>query len=170
MAAGPDITSIVAGSAKSTNYVARERLAGWRRGCRSAGLDPPVVVSCPVNGGAQGRDAVRVLLALSSPPTAIACLSDEIAAGAIDELHAAGLDVPRDVSVIGFDDAPQAALCNPPLSTIQQPYQDKGALAARLLIGALDTRSQPGRKPAQHVLPVHLIVRASTGRAHLSNA
>jgi DNA-binding LacI/PurR family transcriptional regulator len=165
VAAGPGATTIVAGSARSSNYVARERLAGWRRACRSAGLAPPVVVSCPVNGREHGRDAVRLLQNLPSPPTSIACLSDEIAAGVIDGLRAAGLAVPGDVSVIGFDDAPQAALCDPPLSTIQQPYRDKGALAARLLIGQLDPRRQPdpGRKPAHHMLPVRLVVRASTG-------
>ena len=165
VAAGPAATAIVPASAKSSNYVARERLAGWRRGCRSAGLAPPVVVSCPVNGREYGRDAVRLLCNLPVPPTSIACLSDEIAAGVIDGLREAGLAVPDDVSVIGFDDAPQAALCDLPLSTIQQPYREKGALAARLLIGQLDPRRQPDprRKPVHHMLPVRLVVRASTG-------
>jgi LacI family transcriptional regulator len=73
--------------------------------------------------------------------------------------------VPSAVSVIGFDDAPQAAQTNPPLSTIQQPYQEKGALAARLLIERLDARTppEPGRRPPHHVLPVRLIERDSTG-------
>jgi DNA-binding LacI/PurR family transcriptional regulator len=172
VAAGPGATAIVPGPARSSNYVARERLAGWRRGCRSAGLAPPVVVSCPVNGREHGRDAVRLLRHLPSPPTSIACLSDELAAGVIDGLRAAGLAVPGDVSVIGFDDAPQAALSDPPLSTIQQPYRNKGALAARLLIGQLDPGREPdpGRKPVHHMLPVRLVVRASTGPVPPANS
>jgi len=163
VAASPDTTSIVAASAKSTNYVARERLTGWRRACHAAGLPQPVVISCPVNGREQGREVVRLLRDLPVPPTAIACLSDEIAAGVIDQVQRAGLTVPGDVSVIGFDDAPQAALGDPPLSTIQQPYRDKGALAARLLIEQLEAAFDSSRKPTHHVLPVHPVVRASTG-------
>lgn len=162
VAAGPAECAIVDGSAVSSNYVANERLAGWRQAVESAGLAAPVTVSCPLNGREHGRRAAGLLVALRERPSAIACLSDEIALGVVDGLQSAGLRVPMDVSVIGFDDAPEAGQGRPLLSTIQQPYQEKGALAARLLMEQLG-RPESGRPPLHEVLPVRLIVRESTG-------
>ncbi|WP_020393053.1 LacI family DNA-binding transcriptional regulator [Kribbella catacumbae] len=161
VAAGPGESAIVEDSALSSSFVARERLAGWRQAVESAGFAAPVTVSCPVNGREHGRRAAGLLLALPLPPSAIACLSDEIALGIVETLQSAGVIVPTDISVIGFDDAPQA---RPFLTTIQQPYQDKGALAARLLMEQIE-RPERSRSPSHEVLPVRLIVRESTGPA-----
>lgn len=167
VAMGPAERAVVPDSATSSSFVARERLSGWRKAAESAGLAAPVTISCPVNNREYGRHTAELLLRLRVPPTAIACLSDELALGVIDGLRAVGLRVPEDVSVIGFDDAPQAAQGHPPLSTIQQPFQDKGSIAARLLLEQLELRDRPdlGRTPPHRVLPVRLIARESTGPA-----
>ncbi|MGH3488869.1 MAG: LacI family DNA-binding transcriptional regulator [Actinopolymorphaceae bacterium] len=150
---------LVGNRATSRSYVVRERMAGWRRGCRVAGLPPPVMISCPVNAAEQGRHAVRLLLDVHPRPTAVVCLSDELALGVMAELAAHRLHVPADVSVVGFDDSPAAAMAQPPLTTVRQPARDKGALAAGLLLDRLRT----GETGSSQLLPTELTVRSSTG-------
>ncbi|MFB6720501.1 LacI family DNA-binding transcriptional regulator [Kribbella sp. NPDC056345] len=138
-----------------SSHVAQERLAGW---LAAAGDLEPFVVSCPVNGFPEGVEAGTTLAARADRPTAIACLSDELALGVIAGLRDAGLRVPEDVSVIGFDDSPRAA---PFLTTIRQPFRQKGELAARMLLDQL----QQGKRPRRRTLPTELIVRHSTTRS-----
>jgi DNA-binding LacI/PurR family transcriptional regulator len=158
VAAGPAECALVAPDATSHNYVARERLTGWRNACTAADLAPPATISCPFNGSEHGRHAARLLLDLDPAPTAVVCLSDELARGVMAELADHDVRVPRDVSVVGFDDSPNAALAHPPLTTVRQPARDKGALAASLLIERLRT----GQVGPGQVLPTELVVRAST--------
>jgi DNA-binding LacI/PurR family transcriptional regulator len=158
VAAGPAECAPVAADAASRNHVVRERMAGWRDACSAAGLAPPVTISCPVNGSEHGRHAARLLLDADPAPTAVVCLSDELARGVMTELANHHVRVPEDVSVVGFDDSPNAALAHPPLTTVRQPAREKGAIAAGLLIEQLRTgHAGPGR-----VLPTELVVRAST--------
>ena len=92
-------------------------------------------------------------------PTAVFCSNDEMAIGAIRSARAAGLDVPGDFSVVGFDDIPFAGAYDPPLTTLRQPRREMGRAAARLLLAALG-----GEAPARPaVLPHVLVVRASSG-------
>lgn len=149
---------LVGKNATSRSFVVRERMAGWRKGCKAAGLPPPVMVSCPANTAEHGRHAARLLLDANPRPTALVCLSDELALGVMAELAAHRLRVPADVSVVGFDDSPAAAMAQPPLTTVRQPARDKGALAARLLLGRLRT-SETG---SSQLLATELVVRSST--------
>lgn len=150
--------ALVGYDATSRSYVVRERMAGWRRGCEAAGLSPPVMVSCPANTSEHGRHAARLLLESDPRPTALVCLSDELALGAMAELAARRLRVPDDVSVVGFDDSTAAAMANPPLTTVRQPARDKGVLAAKLLLDQLRT----GETGSNQLLATELVVRAST--------
>ena len=84
--------------------------------------------------------------------------ADQLAIGAVQAAHALGHVVPRDLSVVGFDDIPRATTWEPQLTTIRQPLVDKGRLAARLLLDAID-----GAGPTRLDLPVELVVRQSTG-------
>ena len=88
-------------------------------------------------------------------------MSDMAAIGFMQAARDAGLRVPDDFSVVGYDDVPMAAWTNPPLTTVRQPMVRKGALAARLLIDRLGGAA--AASPVQ--LPTELVVRASTGRA-----
>ena len=88
-------------------------------------------------------------------------MSDEIALGATDRARAAGLELPRDLSVIGFDDAPPAAPRG--LTTIRQPLVDKGRTAGRMLLEAI-----AGGAPADVELPTELVIRNSTAKPQSS--
>jgi DNA-binding LacI/PurR family transcriptional regulator len=93
-------------------------------------------------------------------PTAIFATTDQLALGALRGARELGLAVPADVSVVGFDDIPEAARSQPPLTTVRQPLVPKGTLAGDRLFALLDGRTVPDA-----VLPVELVVRGSTGPA-----
>lgn len=158
VAAGPSSCGFVDAGATSRNHVVRERLAGWRSACLAAGISPPVTVSTPVNTREHGRHAARLLIAARTRMTGIVCLSDELALGVIAELTSQGIDVPREISVVGFDDSPLATLTPPHLSTVRQPVRDKGAAAARLLLSRLSGTA--AGDPL--VLPTELVIRDTT--------
>ena len=158
VAAGPSSCGFVDAGATSRNHVVRERLAGWRSACVAAGISPPVTVSAPVNTREHGRHAARLLTAARTRMTGIVCLSDELALGVIAALTSQGIDVPGDVSVVGFDDSPLATLAPPNLSTVRQPVRDKGAAAARLLLSRLSGAATGDPL----VLPTELVIRDTT--------
>ncbi|MHC1563265.1 LacI family DNA-binding transcriptional regulator [Actinomycetospora sp. C-140] len=136
----------------------RERLLGYREALEAAGhrwSAVPVEERSPYGRDA-GRRAAAALLARRPRPTALLAMSDELALGAMAAAADAGLAVPGDVSIVGFDDVPAAADAHPALTTVRQPHQEKGRRAAALLL-----RPDPARD--EHTLPVELVVRASTG-------
>ncbi len=106
-----------------------------------------------------GHRACRELTNHKPMPTAIFCSNDEMAMGAINELRSLGLRVPEAVSVVGFDDIIFAGAFHPPLTTIQQPRQDMGKAAMRLLSDLLAGRPV---SPEPIMMPTELIVRGST--------
>ena len=97
---------------------------------------------------------------LPAAPDAVFVASDAMAVGALRALREAGKRVPEDIAVVGFDDMPFAARTNPPLTTVRQPIQRLGSLAAETLI---DLINQPDAPPRRIVLPTELIMRASCG-------
>lgn len=106
-----------------------------------------------------GRSAGRALLGLPEPPTAILASNDEMAAGVVHSARERGLEVPRDLSVVGFDDSPTAKHIWPSLTTVRWPIKDMGFLAAEKLIGDfLPSRRFSGDV---HELPSELIERSS---------
>jgi len=145
--------------AAATFAVSRQRLAGFRDAAVRADLNWSEV---PVAQGTdstveEGAAGAATVLATRPRPTALLCLSDRLAEGALHTAARLGLRVPEDLSIAGFDDAPPAAALG--LTTIRQPTRRKGELAMRALLRALDDTSV---EPAQ-TLPTQLIVRASTG-------
>jgi len=108
---------------------------------------------------ASGYGAARRLLLDGEPPTAIFAANDLIALGAIRLAREIGLNVPRDLSVVGFNDIPQSELFDPPLTTVHTPQEEMGVLAAALLIDHLEGRHVDKR---QVVLQTQLEVRGST--------
>lgn len=110
------------------------------------------------NDGYQG---MKRLLSLNKPPTAVFARNDFTAIGAMCALHDAGLSVPDDVSIVGFDNVPLAAYTSPPLTTVDQPTVEQGRQAASLLLERIESNRLRERKEIK--LNCHLIIRQSTG-------
>ena len=145
----------------ATYAVSRDRLAGYRDALERRGLDWSRV---PVFQGVdstpeEGEAGAAVVLARTPRPTALLCLSDRLAEGALRVAGRLGLRVPDDLSLVGFDDAvPNAAVLG--LTTVRQPHRGKGEHAARVLL-ALRDGADPG--PPAAPLPTQLVIRRSTG-------
>jgi LacI family transcriptional regulator len=138
-----------------------ERRKGFERGLAERGLR--LAKELTIQGGYTydtGVAAIRQLLALKARPTAVFALNDEMAAGVYTGAHEAGLTIPQDLAVVGFDDAPIAARLWPPLTSVRLPLRDMGRLAGEILV----PDGQRRKAPAHDVRP-ELIVRASTVRS-----
>jgi len=141
-----------------------DRVAGYREALEAAGIDFDESLLCPGDFTLQsGHRAAGILITRDNPPTAIFCENDEMAIGAIQRVKQAGLRVPQDISIAGFDDIAFASYSDPPLTTIAQPAEEFGATAAQMLVDLLQQGAQSA--PAQVVLPYDLKVRDSTGPA-----
>jgi LacI family transcriptional regulator len=139
-----------------------------RRAAFEQSLAKRGVVDCPVIEGdvsdpMQQIDPARALLSGSNPPTAIFAASDPLAKSVYKAAAERGLQIPRDLSVIGFADDDFAATMNPPLTTVRQPAYEIGCKAAELVL-ARSTSKSPAGKSRRITLPVSLIVRESTAR------
>ncbi len=110
-----------------------------------------------------GREAMKQLLALAKRPTAVFACNDMMAIGAMQAIGEAGLSIPRDIAVIGYDDIALAGVVFPQLTTIRQPLFEMGSLAAQGLIERMRMTDIANFKPFKHSLPVELIVRGSCG-------
>jgi LacI family transcriptional regulator len=136
------------------------RLHGYRAALEADGITVPN--GYLRNVGSRFEDGVSagtVLLSLAKPPTAIFAVTDECAAGVMEAARAGGLQVPKDLSVVGFDDTPIARLLSPPLTTVRQPLREMGLVALRtaLRLAAGETID------SHHVeLATELVVRDST--------
>ncbi|UVK37362.1 LacI family DNA-binding transcriptional regulator [Mesorhizobium sp. AR10] len=137
----------------------RDRLAGYFEALSRFGVD---IAKVPVyeteNDEASTRAGLETIFAGSEKPTAILAMSDRMAIIAIEWLQAHGLTVPDDVSIVGFDGVPDAALCEPALTTVAQPIAEIGRRATRAILD-FDGRV------LRETLDVELVVRASSGPA-----
>jgi alanine racemase len=140
----------------------KHRFEGYRKALKEHGLSLHShgihVLECACNV-AGGHDAMHRLLNYTPRPTAIVALSDVIAFGLIEAAREAGLRIPQDVCIVGFDDVEASQMLNPPLTTVRQPIREKGRRAAELFVQMLRADEPPA---VQHIqLPVKLIVRES---------
>ena len=125
---------------------------------QEAGIDPDAALQVDaITTEASGYDAANELLRRGVAFDAIFAASDLIAIGAMRALEEAGLNVPRDVSIVGFDDIPAASLSHPPLTTIAQDYAKAGAMLVDTLLRQI--RAQPAEAA---MLSPRLVVRRST--------
>jgi LacI family transcriptional regulator len=140
---------------------AAERLAGYRRACERLGLAvPPEYVAEGDFYLDSGESAARRLLAVAEPPTAIFAAGDQMAIGALHAAAEAGLSVPRDLAVVGFDDIDAAALVRPALTTVAQDQRRLGEAAVEALRALLDATPVETAQP--RIVPTRLIVRGSS--------
>jgi LacI family transcriptional regulator len=144
-----------------------ERERGFRAAVNAAGLDPSgIAVEQGYFTFRSGLEAAEKLLDLSNRPTAIFASNDDMAAAAVSVAHRRGLDVPNDISVVGFDDTAPATTVWPELTTIRQPVAAMADAALDLLLSALRGRRH-GLPPvsAERVLEHELVIRESSGPA-----
>lgn len=140
----------------------QDRLTGFRQALETAGLALPEGYVFQVAGGRpeHGLTAVEHFLSLPQRPSAIVCFNDLVATGVLAGLRNAGLAVPSDLSVTGFDNISFSAFTCPPLTTFDQPKRYIGAEAARLLLNLLETNPDGGENVT--MLQGRLLVRQST--------
>ena len=135
------------------------RFRGYVAALAAHGLDRDEALELDAtNSDADGAAAVHRLLATGTRFDAILAASDTVAIGAMRALKAAGMSIPADVAVVGFDDIPAARIANPPLSTVVQD----AALAGQHLVGSLIAQVE-GREAEDVLLPARLVVRESSG-------
>lgn len=154
------------GAAALFGYVERERFGAYREVMRGIGaysedlvrFGEAYTVDLPTAQG-HGYDAARSLMARPDRPTAIMASNDILAAGALQAIHEAGLRVPEDVSVIGFDDT-LAAFLTPLLTTVRLPARGLGSLAARLVIDQIESGGAAADQSL--ALDAEFVVRRST--------
>ncbi|PRX43626.1 LacI family transcriptional regulator [Prauserella shujinwangii] len=141
-------------------WCSRARLDGYRAGLETAGLavDPDLIVEGRFDYESGFRGGER-LVDLAHPPTAVFAASDQMALGVHEALRRRGLRVPEDVSVVGFDDLPEARWAAPPLTTVRQPMADMGRLAVRTVQRLV--RGEEIESPRVE-LATELVVRDST--------
>lgn len=141
---------------------AHNRLEGYRKAMDDAGLPRPSFYE--VSGDfefASGYQAMQQLLRLELPPEAVFACNDAMAVGVYRALHQAGLSIPEDVAVMGYDDIELARYLSPPLTTIQQPKDELGELAIDTLLYRM---TDPYSPPNVLTLTPELAVRESVGK------
>jgi LacI family transcriptional regulator len=149
----------------------RDRLKGYQDGLDAGGLelDERLVVS----GGYTeegGREALCSLLDAGLSFTAILASNDAMAIGCMGELASRGLKLPRDMSLVGFDDIPVVRWFDPPLTTVRVPMAEIGAAGVNRLLTLLDSEEAPPRGKLVNVHPTELIVRGTTGAPRAGKA
>jgi DNA-binding LacI/PurR family transcriptional regulator len=142
---------------------ARERVEGWRLALREAGAPQPELM----RGDWSARSGYEIGHQLAARPdvTAVLCANDAMALGFLRAAAEHGRRVPEDISVVGFDDVPEAAYYHPPLTTVRQDFGALGVRALHVLMGLITNGGQAGS-----VLPIaaDLIVRSSSGRCGIA--
>ena len=146
------------------SHAFRMRERGFVRRLRQAGvtLDSFLLRRAPATV-AGGQRSMRALLAEGTRPTAVFCVNDLVALGALKACSEAHVRVPDDISIAGCDDIEMARLVTPELTTVTVPARELGARAARLLIHAIEGRKTKRANGGAPLLPVHLVARGTTG-------
>ncbi|GAB3205041.1 LacI family DNA-binding transcriptional regulator [Marinactinospora thermotolerans] len=151
---------------------AEGRVQGWREALEAAGAPIPE----PLRGDWSPRSGYEIGLRLAEDPriTAVFVANDQMALGVLRALGEAGIRIPEEVSVAGFDDVPEAEFFTPPLTTVWQNFSDVGRRSIRLLVDQIDRRARKGSAGAteteedlRDVVPARLVVRASTAPVQL---
>jgi DNA-binding LacI/PurR family transcriptional regulator len=137
------------------------RAAGWRAALEAGGaLRPePLIGDWTARAGYQlGRRLIR-----DRSVTAVFASNDQMALGVLRAMHEAGRRIPEEVSVVGFDDVPEASYFTPPLTTVRQDFGEVGSLSLRVLLRAIDSVAAHERPPEGSLVAPELVVRASSG-------
>ncbi|MFM7604708.1 MAG: LacI family DNA-binding transcriptional regulator [Prosthecobacter sp.] len=151
--------------ARADSTVIQDRLEGYRAGLREAGisLDEAWIGGSGHSVENGRREALR-LLALTPRPSAVLALSNLLALGVLEAAQERGLDMPRELSLVSFDEQPWAALLKPSLSTLEQPVEAMGTAAVELLQAQMNPTEAVEAASEQRTLPVVLRRRGSVAQ------
>jgi DNA-binding LacI/PurR family transcriptional regulator len=138
---------------------ARDRVDGWRQALESAGSRVPPLIAADWSARSGYQAGQR--LAKDPSVTAVFCANDHQALGMLRALHEHGVRVPEDISVVGFDDIPEAEYLSPPLTTIRQDFDEVGRRCLAALLSILENNGEA--PPAHPRVAPSLITRASSG-------
>ncbi|WP_335983044.1 MULTISPECIES: LacI family DNA-binding transcriptional regulator [Streptomycetaceae] len=141
----------------------KDRRDGMLQALAEAGLGPEALLEIPAQrlDVAAGRDAASRLLGLAQRPTAVFCANDLLALGVLQVVYAAGIAVPRDLAIVGYDDIEFAAAAVVPLTSVRQPAAEMGRMAAELLLEETGPRAALHQHQRAVLLP-ELVVRGSS--------
>jgi DNA-binding LacI/PurR family transcriptional regulator len=156
--AGADPGQLLDPPGADLGHASRQRLLGWLDELGPAGVEP-ILVRQDGTGLEAARWGARLLLDRPDRPTAVLCFSDAVAYGALQAAAELGIDVPGQLSVVGFDDSQLIAFADPPLTTVRQPVEDMAAEMARLLVERVE---RPDRPVSSVVFAPTLVVRRSS--------
>jgi len=160
--------TFLSGSPDSPLSIIRE--AGYKNAMKRFGLESDIEHTFWKPEG-EKIAITRFLQRPEGHPTAILCWDDKVAMVVMRTLRAQGLRVPDDVSVVGFADLTVAELCDPPLTTVAQPFEAMGQSVVRQLIGRIENKQGVSMaEPFEELLPTRLIVRQSTGPVPVADA
>jgi len=158
LALGHERIAVIAG--RRRKQCSNARVAGYRSALSAAGVaQRPEYIRYGSFEESTARQRMRELLDLPEPPTAVFVCSDYMALGVYEALADAGLRVPDDISVVGFDDLPESRWASPGLTTVRQPLGEMAATALRLLVRMMDGERPEGTRTE---LSTRLVERAST--------
>ena len=153
------------GGPKDYNF-ARQRKNGWMRGLKSSGIKVPLsyeeMTELTFDGG---KEAMQRLLEAEVPPSAVCCISDVVAIGAMQALREKGIRPGQEISIIGYDGLELGAWLDPPLTTMHQPLKSAGEKLAQMLLNIVESGSLP---PNNQELVRASLVRRETANAPLS--
>jgi DNA-binding LacI/PurR family transcriptional regulator len=140
-----------------------DRLVGYRKALKKNGISNQKELVWEFDATQQGGyKAMKRLLVFDPPPTAVLVLNDFSAMGVLRAAKESGFQVPRDISIIGFGDVPLAAMTDPPLTTVREPFHEMGYEACERLLKII----QGKRLSQKHlILPVELVIRKTTAPA-----
>jgi LacI family transcriptional regulator len=141
----------------------KDRREGLLQALAKAGLGPEALIEIPAErlDVAAGRDAASRLLGLGNRPTAVFCANDLLALGVLQVVYAAGIAVPHDLAIVGYDDIEFAAAAVVPLTSVRQPAAEMGRMAAELLLEETGAGAAEHRHQRAVLLP-ELVVRGSS--------
>ncbi|MGI8714367.1 MAG: LacI family DNA-binding transcriptional regulator [Solirubrobacteraceae bacterium] len=147
---------------------AQLRADGWRATLQDAGIEPPAALIG--DWSARAGYHVGARLARDRWVTAVFVGNDQMALGLLRAMHEAGRQIPEEISVVGFDDIPEAPYFTPPLTTVRQDFGEVGSRSLRALVDAITSLSSGGPYPSGSLVAPELVVRASTSAAGAAQA
>jgi len=151
--------AIISSSPQFSSF--QERQAGYEQALQDHDIeiDPALIHQGDPRSSKNAKKLVRSLLESDSPPTALFITNNLMTLGALEAIHELELEIPQDISIIGFDDMPWATAISPPLTVVRQPGYEMGRRAAELFFQRI---SDPDREPVQVMMETSLVIRQST--------